>query len=160
MSRLALSRGLVALWAGGLFAVAGGCGTTTRDQPPTVSPALLGADIPPGAIGIDLANETAFTIDPLIWVGGYPLGLRTLAPLEGFGEGTAYDVDCFSGDELVIDPALLLEDGDQVLPVNGPVVLQEGVDYFCGDLISVYPRLDEEGTYFVAVSVNDFFVAF
>lgn len=143
----------------GLLA-ASSCGPTSgRQQPPTVSVAQLGGDIPADAIGIDLVNETAFTIDPFIWMGGFPLGLRTLAPFEGVDGPVAFDVDCFPGDELVIDPGLL-QDSGQVLPDNGPVVLLEGVDYSCGDLISTNMQVDANNVYFVTVAVNDFLVAF
>jgi len=67
----------------------------------------------------------------------------------------AFDVDCFVGDTLTIEPILFLASDTQVLTANGPVVLEEGFDYVCGDIIRLEFSQDGTGAFFVDVFVND-----
>ncbi len=107
------------------------------------------------AFGLDLVNDTSFEVDPGVQVDEFLLGLGTLAPLEGSGVAVAFDVDCFVGDTLTIEPILFLASDTQVLTANGPVVLEEGIDYVCGDIIRLEFSQDGTGAFFVDVFVND-----
>jgi hypothetical protein len=111
--------------------------------------------IEPDAFGIDLVNDTLFDADPGVWVDDFLLDLGTLAPLEGTDFPVAFDVDCFAGDTLTIDPTLLLPANVDLVAANGPVVLEEGIDYLCGDIITIELSQDGSGTFFVDVFVND-----
>ena len=48
-----------------------------------------------------------------------------------------------------------LDTQNQVVTVNGPVVLEEGADYICGDIIRLEFSQDTTGAFFVDVFVND-----
>lgn len=127
------------------------------DTPPVVihRPSDVIVVVDPDAFGIDLVNDTLFDADPGVWVDDYALDLGFLAPLEGTDFPVAFDVDCYAGDILTIDPALWLTDIDYILAANGPVELEEGFDYFCGDIITIELFQDGTGTFFVDVYVND-----
>ena len=116
-------------------------------QPPDV--------IEANTFGLDLVNNTSFEVDPGVQVDEFLLGLGTLAPLEGTDLPVAFDVDCSAGDTLTIEPILFLTSDTQVLTANGPIVLEEGVDYVCGDIIRLEFSQDGTGAFFVDVFVND-----
>ena len=131
-----------------------GCFTSVN-LPPVVTEEPPGTTlVPSDAFGIDLLNDTTFTVDPGVSVDQFVLNLGTLAPLEGSDVPVSFDVDCVSGDTLTIDPTLFLAGGVQVLAANGPVTLVEGTDYSCGDIISLDFSQGTSGTFFVDVFVN------
>ena len=107
-----------------------------------------------GSFGIDLVNGTEFDVDPGVSVDQFGLDLGTLAPLEGLDLPTSFDVDCFPGDTLIIDPTLFLSDSNPVAAANAPVVLYEGTQYLCGNLIELDFTQDTTGQFFVDVFVN------
>jgi hypothetical protein len=117
------------------------------------------AVVVPDTFGIDLVNDTDFEVDPGVSVDQFPLDLGTLGPLEGSDVPVAFDVDCLPGDTLTIDPILFLPDTD-ALAANGPIVLEEGIDYFCGDILTLEFSQDAAGTFFVDVAVNGTFITF
>lgn len=119
---------------------------------------------PPGVIGVeafglDLVNDTSFEVDPGVHVADFLLGLGTLGPLEGSNVPVGFNLSCFPGDTLTIDPILLLTPDTSVLTVNGPIGLDEGVDYVCGDIIRLGFRQDQTEAFFVDVFVNDVLIA-
>lgn len=131
--------------------------------PPAVLVLSAGAGCPlepPGGIGtdqfgLDLANGTSFEVDPGVQVDDFLLDLGTLAPLEGSDLAVPYDVDCFAGDTLTIDPVLLLTPDTRVLTANGPIVLEQGADYVCGDILRLEFSQDGTGAFFLDVFVNE-----
>jgi hypothetical protein len=110
--------------------------------------------VEPDAFGIDLINDTVFDVDPGVSIDDFVLDLGVLAPLEGSDVPVPFDVDCFPGDTLTIDPTLLQPGGVDVLVAN-PLVIEEGIDYFCGDIITIDFFQDNTGTFFIDVFVND-----
>jgi hypothetical protein len=155
MKRFSSREQMVVLFLCVLAVVTGsGCPSDGRQQPPTVITAI-GTHIPADAIGFDMANRTEFDVDPGVFVGQFELNLGTLAPFEGHGDtAVSFQVDCFSGDTLTVDPILFTPAGDAFFAVNAPVVLQQGVDYLCGDNIGIGYTLDGQGNFFADVAVN------
>ena len=114
--------------------------------------------VEPDVFGIDLINNTVFDVDPSVFIDDFMLDLGVLAPLEGSDFPVPFDVDCFPGDTLTIEPVLFQPGGADLLAANGPVVIEEGFEYFCGDIITIEFVQDGTGTFFVDVFVNDVLV--
>jgi hypothetical protein len=128
--------------------------------PPAVLVLSAGAGCPiqpPGTeqFGLDLVNNTSFEVDPDVAVEDFLLDLGTLPPLEGTDQPAAFDVDCLPGDTLTVEPLLLLTQDTPVLTINGPVGLEEGVDYVCGDIIRLEFSQDEGEAFFTEVFINN-----
>ncbi len=119
-----------------------------------VDPFVNNVSITP-PLGLDLVNNTSFEVDPGAAVDDFLLELGTLAPLEGSDVPVSFDGDCLAGDRLTIDPVLLLAPDTRVLAANAPVVLEEGFDYLCGDIIRLEFRQDETEAFFVDVFVDE-----
>jgi len=105
-------------------------------------------------LGIDMVNHTTFEVDPGVHVDEFLLGLGTLVPLEGTDLAVEFNVACFTGDTLTIEPLLFLTPDTTVVTANGPVVLEEGIDYVCSDILRLEFSQDGTGTFFVDVFVN------
>jgi hypothetical protein len=145
---------------GGAVCSLGG-GNAVVPEPPDVVVEQPGTVVvAAGAFGIDLVNETDFEVDPGVSVDEFVLDLGTVGPLEGSDLPVSFDVDCVPGDTLTIDPALFLSPVTSVFATNAPIVLHEGADYFCGDVITLDFVQDANGTFFVDVAVNGVFIPF
>lgn len=101
-------------------------------------------------VTVELVNNTGFLVDPGLFVSGE---LIIIDPPLDPGELLTLDIDCFLEDVLEVDATLLLPDAD-LLAVNVPV-LEEGISYLCGDIVTFFFEQDITGQFFVEVAVND-----
>ncbi|GEM_PF-1506049 len=121
-------------------------------------PAPGGDVILPDFVTLELVNETPFEVDPGVFINGSQLNTGLLFPAP---DELVLDVDCFPGDLIEID-AILLDPFDpafDVLSANVPV-LEEGFEFLCGDIITIFYTQDAFGTFFVEVAVNDVLLGF
>ncbi|GMV95661.1 MAG: hypothetical protein AMXMBFR83_00330 [Phycisphaerae bacterium] len=102
------------------------------------------------SVTVELVNETDYPVDPGLFLDGEfidneiidPLTLRTL------------DVDCRRGDLLGADGFLYLSPDEGVYSDN-VLELEEGFEYECGDVVTFFYTVDDEGVFFLEAAVND-----
>lgn len=99
---------------------------------------------------VELVNETGNPVDPGLFVEDVFVDTDPIDP----ATQRIDEVDCFPGDLIGVDPLLLLSADDELASINVPELI-EGVDYFCGDVVTFFFTLDDEGVFFVDVAVND-----
>ncbi len=103
--------------------------------------------VTPTTVDIDLVNEAFDAVDPGLFVDGFFFDAGLIAP----GDFVPLVADCGIGTTLQTDAILVTSLGD-VLSDNFPLV-QEGVDFLCGDLVS-FVFIEDEFGFHTQVEVN------
>lgn len=78
-----------------------------------------------------------------------------LAPLEG----VSLTLACEDAGTFVMDADMYLAPTGQPAASSNILLLQEGVEFFCGDIVSFYYEVDAGGVFFTSVDVNDVYLA-
>jgi hypothetical protein len=99
-------------------------------------------------VDLELVNTSDGSVDPGIFIDGVE---QIIDPPLDPGEVVEFTVDCFLG-TVVESDAFLFTTSGPLLSDNAPLLI-EGVDFFCGDLISFVYIRDFEG-FFTQVEIT------
>ena len=102
-----------------------------------------------GTVSVRLVNETFFIVDPRLILNG---ALQRTGPVGPAGEKTV-GVDCAPDAVLTMDPILLISAANVQVSLNTPQ-LQQGIDYNCGDTVTIVYHQRVDGFLFVEVQTG------
>ena len=119
---------------------------------------------------VELTNNTSQLVDPFLWADPatiddpailmatppIPLGLPLNPPPPP--DVITVTFDCADAGTLVADGDLLLVPSGALASSN-ILLMQEGFDYFCGDIVTFIYEVDDLGDFFTTVYVNDQYLA-
>lgn len=152
-----------------LFALAGAdcefdLPSTILLPPPVINPPVVAGD----PVTVELVNVTADAVDAFLWAdpGTVYVPEDVMRP-ENFvdpgglllpGDIVTVTLECRDAGTFLADGDLVLPSGDAILSDN-LILLLEGQDFLCGDLVSFYYEVDAAGVFFISADVNDVTIA-
>lgn len=123
----------------------------------------------PAPVTVELVNTTSNFVDAFFWSDPGTLGVPELVAIpDNFidvgeplapGEVVTLTLDCVDAGTFLIDGDLLLEPTGNPLPSENLLLLNEGLHFLCGDLVSFYYEVDGAGGFFISADVNDVNIA-